>query len=79
MRWTNDPNGSGYRIRQFDTPASNPMRNSMRNVALRELTDEKDPNLNKKARQKKTFLMTLPSWLKGRTRRDLEQTEREMK
>ena len=75
MYWKNDPNGSGYRIRQFDTPASNPMRN----VALRELTEEKDPNLNKKARQKKTFLMMLPSWLKGRARRDLEQTEKEMK
>ena len=79
MYWKSDPNGSGYRIRQFDTPASNPMRNSMRNAALRELTEEKDPNLSKKARQKKTFLMMLPSWLKGRTRRDLEQAEKEMK
>ena len=79
MYWKNDPNGSGYRIRQFDTPASNPMRNSMRNVALRELTEEKDPNLNKKGRQKKTFLMMLPAWLKGRTRKDLEQMEKEMK
>lgn len=79
MYWKNDPNGSNYRIRQFATPVSNPMRNSMRNVALRELTEENDPNLSKKERQKKSFLMMLPPWLRRRARRDLEQTEKEMK
>ena len=78
MYWKSDPNGSGYRIRQFDTPASNPMRNSMRNVALRELTEEY-PNLSQKERQKKTFLMLLPPWLKRRAKDDLAQMEKEMK
>ena len=76
MYWKSDPNGSGYRIRQFDRPTVNPR--SVRNVALRELTGEKDPNLSKKERQKKSFLMLLPPWLKKRTKRDLEQMESNM-
>ena len=71
MYWKSDPNGSGYKIRQFDRPTANPQ--SVRNVALRELTGEKDPNLSKRARQQKSFLMMLPPWLKKRTKRDLEQ------
>lgn len=76
MYWKSDPNGTDYRIRQFDRPTTTPQ--SMRNVALRELTGEKDPNLNKKERQKKSFLMILPPWLKRRTRRDLEQMSSDM-
>lgn len=77
MHWNSDPNGSNYRIRQFDRLAINP--HAVRNVALRELTEEKDPNLSKKERQKKTFLMMLPPWLKRRARRDLAQMDEEMK
>ena len=77
MYWKSDPNGSGYKIRQFDRPAVNP--HAVRNVALRELTEEKDPNLSKKERQKKSSLMMLPPWLKRKARRDLAQMEEEIK
>ena len=73
MYWKQDPNGSGYKIRQFDKPAVRPP--SMQRVALRELSGEKDPNLSQKGRQRKTFLMMLPAWLRKRTKSDLEQME----
>lgn len=76
MHWSNDPNGSGYRIRQFDSPVANPQ--PIRNMAMRELTREKDPNLSKKQRQRKSLLMMLPPWLKGKTKRDLEKMASDM-
>ena len=76
MYWKSDTNGSGYRIRQFDTPGVN--QASMQRAALRELSEEKDPNLSENTRQRRTFLMMLPVWLLKKTKDDLEQMESSM-
>lgn len=64
MRWNNDPNGSGYRIRQFDTPT----QGSMRNLALEELTAPK------RQHSRRSLRLILPAWLTRRAVRDAEQT-----
>ena len=76
MHWKADPNGSGYRIRQFDTPA---VTRAVQNIALRELSGEKEPNLSKKGRQKRFLRMILPPWLEKRAKEDLEQMESNIK
>ena len=68
MRWNSDPNGSGYRIRQFDKPAGN----SMQNYALSELTAPK-------RRPRRSLRLILPSWLSGSATRAAKQMEEEMK
>lgn len=72
MYWKNDPNGSGYRIRQFDTPASNPMRNSMRNLAAEELTVPP-----KRRRRTRSLRLMLPAWLSVRAVQDYKKMKNE--
>lgn len=68
MRWNSDPNGSSYRIRQFDKPAGN----SMQNYALSELTAPK-------RRPRRSLRLMLPAWLSGSATRDAEEMEKNMK
>lgn len=70
MYWKNDPNGSGYRIRQFD----NPVNHSMRNLAIEELTAPP-----KKRRGMRSLRLILPAWLSGRATLAAKQMEEETK
>ena len=70
MHWTKDPNGSPYRMRQFDTPSQSSMR--MRSLALDELSAPK------KQRSHRSLRLMLPSWLTRRTVRDAEEMAENM-
>lgn len=69
MYWKADQNGSGYRIRQFDTPANN----SMRNLAIEELSAPK------RRRSRRSLRLMLPAWLSGRAIKDAEEMSKNMK
>ena len=69
MYWKNDPNGSGYRIRQFDSPA----KTNMRSFAMDEL------DAPKRRRAKRSLRLMLPAWLTGRTVKDAEEMAENMK
>lgn len=66
MYWKNDPNGSTYRIRQFDTPVNN----SMRNLAMEELSAPK------RRRARRSLRLMLPAWLVGRATKDAEEMDK---
>lgn len=69
MYWKSDPNGSGYRIRQFDAPA----KNSMQSFAMHEL------NAPKRRRSRRSLRLMLPAWLTGRAVKDAEEMAENMK
>ena len=69
MYWKNDPNGSGYRIRQFDSP----VKPNMRSFAMDAL------DAPKRRRAKRSLRLMLPAWLTGRAVKDAEEMAENMK
>ena len=69
MYWKNDPNGSGYRIRQFDTPT----KNTMGTYAMHEL------NAPNQRRSRRSLRLILPAWLTGRAVKDAEEMAENIK
>ena len=49
--------------------------NRMRNLALQELRNSKEPRLDEKEKSKKSLRLMLPAWLGGKAAKDLEKQE----
>ncbi len=51
--------------------------NRMRNFALQELRNGKEPRVSEKEKSKKSLRLLLPSWLGGRAGKDLEKSRKD--